>query len=331
MEAPSPHGSRHTSQHPIYALPERLHGHRPGTAPLEKPQASVPLPGILPGSPPRGMIAAMSETPISTSTAAESAAPAAERMPAIFLSHGAPPLADDAEWRGQLAAWSRSLRRPTSILIVSAHWEDAPLTLGATRPTPLVYDFRGFPERYYRVRYPAPGAPQLASDVRKLLSTAGLPVQDAAERGLDHGAYVPLVEMYPGADVPVLQMSMPTLDPRQLFDIGRKLTPLRDEGVLIVGSGFFTHNLRAMRPDNAVASAMSEFDEWGKGALAAHDLDALLDFANKAPAVRLAHPRSEHFAPLFIALGAAQADLATQRSVIEGFWLGMAKRSVQLG
>lgn len=253
------------------------------------------------------------------------------RMPAIYLSHGAPPLADDPLWPGQLAAWSKKLPRPRAILMVSAHWEDAPLALGATATVPLVYDFWGFEQRYYEVEYPAPGAPQLAQSVRKLLRSAGTPVQDIPERGLDHGAYVPLVQMYPAADVPVLQISLPTLDPRQLLEIGRRLAPLRDEGVLIVGSGFFTHNLRALSLGGQVPSVMAEFDDWGRQALAAQDLDALLDFEHKAPAGRLAHPRTEHFAPLFVTLGAAEAELSTQRSVIDGFWFGMSKRSVQLG
>ncbi|MET9617757.1 dioxygenase family protein [Kitasatospora indigofera] len=256
---------------------------------------------------------------------------APERMPALYLSHGAPPLADDPVWPGQLAAWSAGLPRPKAILMISAHWEEAPLALGATTTVPLVYDFWGFPEHYYRVQYGAPGAPELAESVRKLLRAPGTPVQDIPGRGLDHGAYVPLVEMFPEADIPVLQVSMPTLDPQRLLEIGRRLAPLRDEGVLIVGSGFFTHNLRAISPDGTVPSVMAEFDDWGRRALEARDLDALLDFEHKAPAGRLAHPRTEHFAPLFVTLGAGEADLATQRSVIDGFWMGLAKRSVQLG
>ncbi|WP_371482591.1 dioxygenase [Kitasatospora sp. NBC_00315] len=256
---------------------------------------------------------------------------APERMPALYLSHGAPPLADDPVWPGELAAWSAGLPRPKAILMVSAHWEEAPLALGATTTIPLVYDFWGFPQHYYEVTYAAPGAPELADSVRKLLRAPGTPVQDVPDRGLDHGAYVPLVEMYPGADIPVLQVSMPTLDPQRLMEIGRRLAPLRDEGVLIVGSGFFTHNLRAISPDGTVPSVMAEFDDWGRRALEAHDLDALLDFERKAPAGRLAHPRTEHFAPLFVTLGAGEADLATQRSVIDGFWMGLAKRSLQLG
>ncbi|MFI1969652.1 dioxygenase [Streptomyces cinnamoneus] len=254
------------------------------------------------------------------------------RMPALYLSHGAPPLADDPVWPGELAAWSARLPRPAAVLMVSAHWEEAPLALGATTTVPLEYDFWGFPERYYAVRYAAPGAPDLAARVRGALRGPGTPVQDLPDRGLDHGAYVPLVEMYPAADVPVLQMSLPTLDPRRLMDVGRKLAPLRDEGVLIVGSGFFTHNLAALRHAGPRPPAWSsEFDAWGREALAAGDVDALLDFGNKSPAAHLAHPRTEHFAPLFVTLGAAEDELHTQRSVIDGFWAGLAKRSVQFG
>ncbi|MFG3260373.1 dioxygenase [Streptomyces sp. NPDC048172] len=265
-------------------------------------------------------------------TAGQGGAPA--RMPVLYLSHGAPPLADDALWTRQLAEWSAGLPRPRAVLMVSAHWESAPVTLAATRTVPLVYDFGGFPEHYYRVTYAAPGAPALAARVRGLLGGAGLPVHDAPERGLDHGAYVPLVEMYPEADVPVLQLSMPTLDPERLLALGRALAPLRDEGCLIVGSGFFTHNLRGLSwgagADEAPAWSR-EFDAWGREALDGQDLDALLDFTRKAPAGRIAHPRTEHFAPLFVTLGAGETDLSTQRTVIDGFWHGLAKRSVQLG
>ncbi|MFB7473080.1 dioxygenase [Kitasatospora sp. NPDC056184] len=253
------------------------------------------------------------------------------RMPALYLSHGAPPLADDPLWPGELAAWSADLPRPKAILMVSAHWEEAPLALGAVTTVPLVYDFWGFPEHYYHVRYAAPGAPELAERVRKLLRAPGTPVQDIPDRGLDHGAYVPLVEMFPEADIPVLQVSMPTLDPQRLLEIGRRLAPLRDEGVLIVGSGFFTHNLRALSHDGRITSVMAEFDDWGRRALEAQDLDALLDFERKAPAGRLAHPRTEHFAPLFVTLGAAEGELGRQRTVIDGFWMGLAKRSIQVG
>lgn len=255
------------------------------------------------------------------------------RMPAIFLSHGAPPLADDPLWTQQLAEWSASMPKPESVLMVSAHWEDDPLTLSATTTVPLFYDFYGFPKRYYEVQYPAPGAPQLADEVERLLNEASQSVKRDTHRGLDHGAYVPLVEMYPQADVPVLQISMPTLDPRQLFTIGQRLAPLRDQGVLIVGSGFSTHNLREMNwhsgPDGHPPTWSVEFDDWLDKTLRARDLDALIDFQRTAPAPYLAHPRTEHFAPLFIALGASAQSGLESNTEVNGFWFGLSKRSVQ--
>lgn len=259
---------------------------------------------------------------------------APQRMPVLYLSHGAPPLADDALWTGQLAGWAEELPRPRAILVVSAHWESAPVTVGATETVPLTYDFWGFPERYYQVRYPAPGAPELADRVRGLLAAPGSPVHQDARRGLDHGAYVPLAEMYPEADVPVLQVSMPTLDPVRLLELGRRLAPLRDEGVLIIGSGFFTHNLNDVMwgaGPNEAHTWSREFDDWGRRTLAAGDLDALVDFRHTAPAAGTAHPRTEHFAPLFVSLGAGEDDLSRLRTAVDGFWCGLAKRSVQLG
>src|SRR5438477_5501820 len=169
---------------------------------------------------------------------AEAGQSTSDRMPTLYLGHGAPPLVDDRTWTAQLATWAKELPRPREILIVSAHWESAPLTLGATRDAaPLTYDFYGFPQRYYEMTYPSPGAPGLASRVKALMPDTE-PVAEQPDYGLDHGAYVPLLVMYPQADIPVLQMSMPTLDPQELFDLGRRLRPLRDAGVLIVGSGF---------------------------------------------------------------------------------------------
>jgi 4,5-DOPA dioxygenase extradiol len=256
------------------------------------------------------------------------------RMPAVFLSHGAPILADDAQWTAELATWAANLPKPKSILVVSAHWEAAPLMVGATNTVPLLYDFYGFPERYYGVNYEAPGAPGLADSVGKLLAAPGRFLHQDSARGLDHGAYVPLVEMYPDADIPVLQVSMPTLEPAELFEIGRTLAPLRDEGVLILGSGFSTHNIGEMNMATPAASApptwSSEFDEWLDRALAAGEVDELMDFQAKAPAAALAHPRTEHFAPLFVALGAVADDSLEVETAIDGFWYGLSKRSVQM-
>ena len=254
------------------------------------------------------------------------------RMPAIYLGHGAPPLVDDPLWVAQLAAWAKALPRPSSVLIVSAHWENAPLTIGATRGgTPLVYDFGGFPERYYRAQYRSPGAPELAADLRRLLSDQ--PVAEEPNRGLDHGAYVPLTVMYPQADLPVLQISMPSLDPNQLFQIGQRLRPLRDQGVLIIGSGFLTHGLpflRDFRFDAPPPAWSAEFDAWAHDALEHGDLDELSDFVHRAPAVRYAHPRTEHLAPLFVTLGAGDSSGESLPSIIEGYWMGLSKRSIQV-
>jgi len=258
------------------------------------------------------------------------AAVAPGRMPAIYLGHGAPPLVDDPLWVVQLEAWARALPRPDAILIVSAHWESAPLAIGATADAaPLVYDFWGFPERYYRATYPAPGAPQLAQRVRTLLSGVE-PVTDLPRRGLDHGAYVPLTVMYPDADIPVLQISMPSLDRQRLLRVGRALAPLREEGVLIIGSGFLTHGLPYLRDYRFNApppSWSAEFDHWAAQALDAADVDALAGFRG-APAVSYAHPTTEHYAPLFVALGASDAPQPV--TTIDGYWLGLAKRSVQV-
>jgi 4,5-DOPA dioxygenase extradiol len=251
-------------------------------------------------------------------------------MPALYLGHGAPPLVDDPVWPGQLAAWAGSLPRPSAILVVSAHWESAPLTIGATRPVPLVYDFYGFPRQYYEVRYGAPGAPELAAKVRALMPD-GEPVAEAPERGLDHGAYVPLTVMYPDADVPVLQISMPDLDPEHLFSLGRRLAPLRDEGVLIVGSGFMTHGLPYLDPRNPEPPSWSvEFDQWATEALQRGKVDELIEFRRRAPAVRYAHPTVDHFAPLFVTLGAAADPAQAPKFTIDGYWLGLAKRSFQV-
>ncbi len=253
-------------------------------------------------------------------------------MPVIFAAHGAPILLDDEEWMAELAAWAAAMPKPHSILMVSAHWEELPTALGATRMVPLVYDFYGFPEHYYRTVYPAPGAPELAARVRDLLRGRNISYADKPDRGLDHGAYVPLVAMYPGADVPVLQVSMPCLDAQGLFELGQALAPLRDEGVLVFGSGFLTHNMkyafRAGTPGWA-----KDFDAWAEDALSRFDVDALLDFQHRAPEARTALPTWEHYAPVLVAAGAAAGTVPKATFPITGWWMNGAftKRSVQFG
>lgn len=256
-----------------------------------------------------------------------------QAMPALYLSHGAPPLVDDALWVSQLGGWARDLPRPTAVLVVSAHWESAPLTIGSTvTGTPLTYDFGGFDPKYYRVTYRSPGAPDLARQVAALMPD-NEPVTHQPSRGLDHGAYVPLTVMYPDADIPVLQISLPTLDPQRLLHLGERLRPLREQGVLIVGSGFTTHGLPFLRdwtPNAQAPGWSSEFDAWASERLAAADVDALIDFRAKAPGMPYAHPTIEHFAPLFVTLGASSNPEQVPAQVIDGFWMGLAKRSLQV-
>ena len=249
-------------------------------------------------------------------------------MPSIFIAHGAPPLLDDERWVRELGDWANAMPRPRAILMLSAHWEERPATLGATTTVPLIYDFYGFPQHYYEQQYAAPGAPDLAQRIRSSIAN----VADEPARGLDHGAYVPLVAMYPHADIPVLQMSLPSDNPQDLFNLGRSLRPLRDEGVLIAGSGFITHNLRAIDCSGGPPQAWAkEFDAWTADAIAKKDADSLLDFMKKGPGAGIALPTREHFVPLLVALGAAD-DNATVQFPIDGFWMGsFTRRSVQFG
>ena len=259
--------------------------------------------------------------------------PADGPMPTLYLSHGAPPLFDDAGWIQELFAWAQALPRPRAILIVSAHWESAPLSLSASAPgTPLVYDFAGFDRRYFEMSYATPDAGALAARVAAAMPDTE-PVHQHASRGLDHGAWVPLKVMYPGGDVPVLQLSMPTHDPARLLDIGRRLRPLRDEGVLVIGSGFMTHGLpyltREMVFEGSVPSWSADFDAWVADALARGDVGTLASYRSKAPAVQFAHPTVEHYTPLFVTLGAATDPEQPVQTTIDGYFIGLSKRSFQ--
>jgi 4,5-DOPA dioxygenase extradiol len=254
-------------------------------------------------------------------------------MPALYLGHGAPPLFNDANWIDQLFAWAMSLPKPKAVLIVSAHWESAPLALSASAAgTALVYDFGGFASRFYAMTYPTPDARRLAASVTSLVS-GNEHVHEHPSRGLDHGAWVPLKVMYPYADVPVLQLSMPTHDPDRLLRIGETLRPLREEGVLIIGSGYLTHGLPFLSQEsfeyNVVPGWSADFDAWAADALAAGAVDTLADFRG-APGMPYAHPTVEHYTPLFITLGAATDPTAPPTTVIDDFQMGLAKRSFQV-
>lgn len=254
-------------------------------------------------------------------------------LPALYLSHGAPPLFDDALWLGQLLDWAQALPKPKSILIVSAHWEMAPLCVSAPAAhTPLVYDFGGFHPRYYQMRYDTPDATDLARRVAGLMP-ASSPVYQHTGRGLDHGAWVPLMAMYPLADIPVLQLSMPTHHPDKLISLGERLAALRAEGVLVIGSGFMTHGIRSvtrsMIMSGTVPGWSSDFDAWAADALARGDVAELSAFRTRAPGMPYAHPTPDHFLPLFITLGASGHPERPVRTTIDGYMIGFAKRSFE--
>jgi len=253
-----------------------------------------------------------------------------QKMPAIYIGHGAPMLLDDALWSGQLSSIAKDLPHPSAILIVSAHWESQPITLSnAQAHSPLVYDFSGFDRKFYEMTYNSPDASVLAAKVAALMPKSE-PIHQS-NRGLDHGAWVPLRVMYPDADIPVLQLSMPTHDPIKLIELGQRLAPLRDEGVLIIGSGFMTHGLRYLRDWNTDAKAptwSSDFDQWAAEALATGNIDELANFKELAPGMPYAHPTVEHFTPLFITLGTSQTIDAAPETLIEGYFMGLSKRSI---
>ena len=253
-------------------------------------------------------------------------------MPALYIGHGAPLLLDDPIWSSEIAAITKKFEKPKAILIVSAHWESAPISISsATAGTPLVYDFGGFAQKFYEMTYETPDATALAARIAAMMPD-NEPLHQST-RGLDHGAWVPLKIMYPDADIPVLQMSMPTSDPGKLIEIGKRLQPLRDEGVLIIGSGFMTHGLPFLRDfsiNAAVPGWSSDFDQWAADALSRGDVDALASYKDLAPAVQYAHPTVEHFTPLFVTLGAATNPESISETLVEGFWMGLSKRSLLL-
>ena len=255
-------------------------------------------------------------------------------LPTLFISHGSPMHALEPGEAGRVwHAIARDLPRPRAIVIASAHWEtgDAAVT-GSPRPG-TIHDFYGFPEPLYRLRYGSPGDPALAARVQSLLHAAGIACTVDPLRGLDHGAWSPLLHMYPDATVPVVQLSLQTpRGPRHHFEAGRALAPLTAEGVLVIGSGHMTHNLydfmRGADHEPAAAYAL-EFRDWVAARLVASETDLLCDYRRRAPHAVRAHPSDEHFLPLFVALGAAQRGASVRPRVervfdaIEGWALAM--------
>jgi 4,5-DOPA dioxygenase extradiol len=245
-------------------------------------------------------------------------------LPALFVSHGSPTLALDPGAAG--AFWhelAESLPRPTAILCVSAHWNTrSPLVGTAVRPA-TIHDYYGFPEPMYRLTYPAPGAPELAERALGLLHAAEIVAEPDPRYGLDHGAWVPLQSFYPAADIPVTQLSVqPQRDARWHLRMGAALAPLRAEGVLILGTGGATHNLREIDWSGGPPPRWAkEFDDWLALALAEGRTEELLDWETTAPNARRAHPSPEHFLPLFVALGTAGAAARGER-LYQGFTMG---------
>lgn len=239
-------------------------------------------------------------------------------LPSLFISHGSPMTALEAGPISQrLAELAAQLPRPRAIVIASAHWLSAQPTVGGAAQPETVHDFHGFPPTLYAIRYPAPGAPTLAAEVRQRLEDAGLAPQLDPAQGLDHGMWVPLRLLYPAADLPVVPLSIqPALDPAHHLAVGRALAPLREQGVLVIGSGSITHNLHDLRGGygpGREAPYVAPFTTWVEQRLAAGDLDALLDYRVQAPFASRAHPTDEHLLPLFVALGAAGVDPHAQR------------------
>lgn len=238
-------------------------------------------------------------------------------LPTLFLSHGSPLHALEPGPAGAVwAALGRELPRPRAVLVASAHWEtNLPLLTGATKPD-TIHDFFGFPEPLYRIRYAAPGAPELAARALALLKDAGFTAAIEGCRGLDHGAWSPLLHMYPQADVPVVQLALQSaLGPRHHYRVGQALEALRGEEVLVIGSGHLTHNLREWRGAARTAPApyVREFQDWVHARLTAGEVEALLEYRSQAPHAARAHPTEEHFLPLYVALGAAGAHPAARR------------------
>lgn len=241
------------------------------------------------------------------------------RLPTLFVSHGAPTFAMEPGQAGPLlAGLGRALPRPAAVLVVSPHWMTHGVAVGLSPQPPTIHDFGGFPAPLYEITYPAPGQPALAQQTLERLAAAGWAAAGDARRGLDHGAWVPLLYLYPEADVPVFQVSLPaSLDAAGAWALGQALAPLADEGVLIVGSGSLTHNLHEFRAGQTDAEAYATaFVAWVREAVTQGDSARLQRTLDDAPHAQRAHPTTEHFLPLLVAAGAAGQ--ATPGRVIDG-------------
>jgi len=239
-------------------------------------------------------------------------------LPSLFLSHGAPTLPlTDTPAREFLSQIGGTLERPKAILVISAHWETAVPTVNAVKSNETIHDFGGFPRALYDLRYPAPGSPAFATRVAELLGAGRFACTIDKRRGLDHGAWVPLLLMYPKADIPVLQLSVqPHLGPEHHLCVGRALAPLREEGVLITGSGSFTHDLSEFHghnPNDAAPAWVNSFADWFDAALKKGQTGELIDYRRRAPFATKNHPTEEHLLPLYVALGAAGQNTHVER------------------
>ncbi len=264
------------------------------------------------------------------------------RLPTYFISHGGGPWPwMKEEMGGAYDQLEAALARmpadvgvtPRAVLMLSAHWEAPEFTVQTSAAPPMLYDYGGFPDFTYKIRYPAPGAPDVAARVRQLLDAAGIASREDAVRGFDHGLFSPMAVIYPKADVPVLQLSLRRgLVPDEHLALGRALAPLRDEGILVVGSGLSYHNLRAFGP--AARAPSAAFDAWLASTLAIADpatRASTLAAWERAPAARLAHPREEHLLPLMVALGAAADEAATRVYHEREFFGGITVSSFRFG
>ncbi len=264
------------------------------------------------------------------------------RLPTYFISHGGGPWPWMKEQLGgaydqlevALARMPAEIgATPRAVLMLSAHWEAPEFTVQTNAAPDMLYDYGGFPDFTYRIRYPAPGAPDVAARVRAALAAAGIASAEDAQRGFDHGMFAPMAVIYPRADVPVLQLSLKRgLAPGAHLALGRALAPLRDEGILVVGSGLSYHNLRAFGP--AARAPSAAFDAWLHDTLAIADASARADALahwERAPAARLAHPREEHLLPLMVALGAAEGEAATRVYHEREFFGGITVSSYRFG